>query len=190
MHPFEEDAIENLQNLRNHIHLTRMLTDGDVSTKFNRQFVEDMLRLYYVTINQAEMNHWYYDEQNPCLRELDDDAYSTTEKQQICSRKEHNTDKIILACIDMFYGKTITEKNKFFLNKLSNTKNLNTKCFTDEMGKWLYFEGAHFRTEKAYQDALNNLNKKLQPYLPRESDLLQQIADRIKYYHKLFNSVE
>ncbi len=110
VHPFEEVAIETLQNLRNHIHLTRTLIDGDKSVRFNKQFVEDMLRLYYVTINQAEMNYWYYDESQPCLRKLDGDAYKTTENQQNHARKEYYTNKIILACIDIFYKKPITEK--------------------------------------------------------------------------------
>lgn len=187
VHPFEEEAIEQLQNLRNHIHFTRTLIDGDKSIKFNKQFVEDMLRLYYVTINQAEMNYWYYNEEHPCLRELDGDEYKITEEQQKHSRKEYYTNKIILACIDIFYKKPITEKNDYFLQRLSKTKFIDTKNFVDEMGKWLYYEGAHFRTEEKYQDALKYFKDNLQPYLPQESDLLSQIDERINYYYKLFN---
>lgn len=187
VHPFEEEAIEHLQNLRNHIHLTRTLIDGDKSVKFNKQFVEDMLRLYYVTINQAEINHWYYDKSQPCLRELDEDGYKATNEQQECARKEYYINKIMLACIDIFYKKPITEKNKYFLRHLSKTENIDSHSFTDEMGKWLYYEGAHFRTEEQYQEALKNFRDNLQPYLPQDRNLMEQIDERINYYHKLFN---
>lgn len=187
VHPFEEEAIERLQNLRNHIHLTRTLIDGDKSVKFNKQFVEDMLRLYYVTINQAEMNYWYYDEPKPCLRELDGDAYKTTEEQQKGMRKEYYTNKIILACIDIFYKKPITEKNEYFLRRLSKPKDMDANSFADEMGKWLYYEGAHFRTEEQYQEALKYFRDSLQPYLSQESAMLSQVDERRKFYHQLFN---
>lgn len=187
IHPFEGVAIETLQNLRNHIHLTRTLIDGDKSVNFNKQFVEDMLRLYYVTINQAEMNYWYYEEAQPCLREFDGDAYQTTQKQQKLSRQEYHTNKLILACIDIFYKEPITDKNDYFLQRLSKTKDIDTRTFIDEMGKWLYYEGAHFRTEEQYQESINYFKSSLKPYLPQNSNLLAQIDERISYYNKLFN---
>ena len=186
VHPFEEVAIDHLQNLRNHIHLTRTLIDGDKSVKFNKQFVEDMLRLYYVTINQAEMNYWYYNEQQPCLRELDGDAYLSTEEQQKVTQKEYITNNIALACIDIFYKVPITEKNEYFLQYLSKEKYFDAKSLSDEVGKWLYYEGAHFRTEEQYQEALKQFNYTLLHYLPQESDLLSQIDKRRNHYDKLF----
>lgn len=185
--PFEEEAIAALQNLRNHIHLTRTLLDGDKSTKFNKQFVEDMLRLYYVTINQAEMNHWYYNESQPCLRELDGDGYVLTKEQQKYDRKEYYTNKISFACIDLFYKKPITEKNEQFLLHLSKPKDLDIKDLADEMGKWLYYAGAHFRTEEKYQEALKYFRDNLQPYLSPKIDLLSQIDERMNFYYKLYN---
>ncbi len=187
VHPFEEDAIENLKNLRNHIHLTRTLIDGNKSFKFNLQFVEDMLRLYYVTINQAEMNHWYYDEPKPCLRELDGNGYDVTENQQKIALTEYYTNKIIFACIDVFCNKPVTEKNEHYLRHLSITKCFDTERLTDELGKWLYYESAHFRAEKEYQEALKHFGTKLRPYLPQGSDLLSQIDNRKNYYYSLFN---
>lgn len=186
VHPFEEVAIDHLQNLRNHIHLTRSLIDGDKSVKFNKQFVEDILRLYYVTINQAEMNYWYYDEPHPCLRELDGNAYLSTEKQQKVAHKEYYTNNVILACIDIFYKKPVTESNAYFLRYLSKAKDIATKSLADEMGKWLYYEGAHFRTEEQYQEALKHFNDNLLPYLPQESDLLFQIEERRIHYERQF----
>lgn len=187
VHPFEEVAIQKLQNLRNHIHLTRTLIDGDKSINFNKQFVENMLRLYYVTINQAEMNSWYYDETQPCLKELDGDVYNITDEQQKSAREDYHTIKIILACIDIFHKKPITEKNEYFLQCLSKTKNINIKNFIDEMGQWLYVEGAHSRTEEEYQNALKYFRDNLKPYLPQNSDILSQIDERMHYYYKLYN---
>ena len=133
------------------------------------------------------MNYWYYNEEHPCLRELDGDEYKITEEQQKHSRKEYYTNKIILACIDIFYKKPITEKNDYFLRYLSKAKDLDTQSFIDEMGKWLYYEGAHFRTEEQYQDAIKYFKDNIKPYLPQKSNLLSQIDVRINYYYKLFN---
>lgn len=186
--PFEEEAIETLQDLRNHIHLTKTLIDGDKSIKFNKQFVEEMLRIYYVTINQAEMHHWYYKEEQPCLRELDGDGYVLTKEQQEYDRKEYYTNKIILACIDLFYKKPITEKNEQILFHLSKPKDLDIEGLADEMGKWLYYAGAHFRTEEKYQEALKYFRDNLQHYLSPKNDLLFQIDERRNYYYKILNS--
>ncbi|MBD5131310.1 MAG: hypothetical protein HDT28_01755 [Clostridiales bacterium] len=188
VHPFEEIAIEELQNLRNHIHLTRVLSDGNKATKFNKQFVEDMLRLYYVTINQAEMNAWYYSEANPCLRDMDGDSYEINRKQQQQERERYYTDKTILALIDIFYEKQINEKNAYFLSLLSNSKVLNVEYLIDDIGKWLYYEGAHFRTEESYQEAIKKFYLAISKYAPNYN-WAAKIESQRKYYQKFFNVV-
>ena len=45
VHPFEKEEIEELQQLRNHIHLTRTVTDEVDRKIFDKDFVENMLRL-------------------------------------------------------------------------------------------------------------------------------------------------
>ena len=186
VHPFEEVAIEQLQRLRNHIHLTRVLADGNKSTKFNRQFVEDVLRLYYVSINQAEMNAWYYNEDKPCLRDMDDNSYNVNCQQQQSMRKSYYTDKTLLVLVDLFYKKPINENNAYFLASLSDDKILDIEYLADEMGKRLYYESAHYRTEVSYQEAIDRLYNAIQDYAPK-SNLPEQIEDKMKYYHKFFN---
>lgn len=186
VHPFEEIAIEQLQNLRNHIHLTRVLSDGNQATKFNKQFVEDMLRLYYVTINQAEMNSWYYNEASPCLRDMDGDSYEINRKLQQQERERYYTDKTILALIDMFYEKPINEKNSHFLGFLSNFRALNVEYLIDNIGKWLYYEGAHFRTEESYQEAIKKFYLEISKYASN-CNLGEKIETKRKYYQRLFN---
>lgn len=186
VHPFEEVAIEQLQRLRNHIHLTRVLADGNKAIKFNRQFVEDVLRLYYVTINQAEMNAWYYNEDKPCLRDMDGNSYNANCQQQQSMRKSYYTDKTILALIDLFYKKPINENNAYFLKSLSDDKILDVERLVDEMGKWLYFAGAHYRTEESYQEAIDRLYNAILDYAPN-SNFAEHIEDKRKYYHKFFN---
>lgn len=188
VHPFEEIAIEQLQNLRNHIHLTRVLSDGNKATKFNQQFVEDMLRLYYVTINQAEMNVWYYNEDNPCLRDMDGNAYEISKNQQRHERERYCTDKTILALIDLFYDKPLNEQNTYFLRLLSTSKALNRDYLVDDIGKWLYYEGAHFRTEESYQEALNKFYLSVDEYAPN-SNWSAKIEDKRKHYQRIFNAV-
>lgn len=188
VHPFEEIAIEQLQNLRNHIHLTRVLSDGNQATKFNKQFVEDMLRLYYVTINQAEMNAWYYSETNPCLRDMDGDSFETNQKQQQQERERYYTDKTIFALFDLFYEKPLNEKNAYFLGLLSNSKLLDAECLIDNIGKWLYYEGAHYRTGESYQEAINKFYIAIDEYAPNRN-WGKKIEAKRKYYQQLFNAI-
>jgi len=187
VHPFEEIAIEQLQNLRNHIHLTRILADGDKSTQFNKQFVEDMMRLYYVTINQSEMNDWYYSEIKPCLRDMDGNSYEYNSKQQQHERKRYYTEKTILALIDVFYEKPLYETNVYFLGLLSNSKTLDAEYLIDDIGKWLYYEGAHFRTEESYQEAIRKFYLVVSKY-SSTYNWSERIEAKREYYRQMFNS--
>lgn len=80
VHPFERNTIEELQHLRNHVHLTRTITDEVDPKIFDKTFVENMLRLYYVTLNQLNSCNWYFSETNPCLKEMDEDEYESTRR--------------------------------------------------------------------------------------------------------------
>ena len=186
VHPFEKEGIEELQQLRNHIHLTRTITDEVDRKIFDKDFVENMLRLYYVTLNQLDLCNWYFSETTPCLKEMDEDGYKTTDQQRKRDRKEYFTQKLLGVCYTIFYHKPLNVKDKKRLTRLKTMKDIGQKNLADSLGRFLYYEGIHFRTEEAYVAALETFFGNLKEYLSPESKLIEEIKDQIIYLRNLY----
>lgn len=188
--PFEMEAIEEMQELRNHIHLTRTLIDGDKSDKFNKQFVDKMLRLYYVTLNLLEINQWYFQEYKPCIKELDSSAYEDSKQGRIKDYQRYISDNVSYSTSDIFYNKPISEENQRILKKLINDKNFDINAMSDYIGRWLYYESSRFLSEEEYNNAVNNYFNKLKEYISPDSKLIEKIVERKLYYFNLFKAEE
>ena len=145
--PDEMETIEKLQQMRNDIHFS-FGKAGEELEKYDRQYVENMQRLYYVTLNQLELTkRWYLLEECACLRELDEDAYEQTEKQNKNERKRHVSDVISYMTSILLHEEEIPENKKDILKKLSFKDNYDEDSLVDYVGRWLYFEKAHFKSE-------------------------------------------
>lgn len=177
--PFEQEAIEYLQHLRNHIHLTRSAINSDKVNKFDIKFVADMLRLYYVTLNQImSLLDFYFDKENPCLFELDEHGYEGTQKITITEMQSHNTYKIINSCRGLFYKQPILfREDSERLKKLKNEKNIDVDEFVTSLGRLLYYEGAHFKTEDDFKNAVEEFFTILKFYLSKNSNIIERIKE-------------
>ena len=190
VHPFEKEEIEELQQLRNHIHLTRTVTDEVDRKIFDKDFVENMLRLYYVTLNQLDLCNWYFSETAPCLKEMDEDGYKATVQQRERDRKEYFTQKLLGVCYTIFYHKPLNIKDKKRLTRLKTMKDIDQKNLADSLGRFLYYEGIHFRTEEAYVAAIETFLGNLKKFLSTESKLIEEIKERMKYYQNQYRGSE
>ena len=190
VHPFEKEEIEELQQLRNHIHLTRTVTDGVDRKIFDKDFVENMLRLYYVTLNQLDLCNWYFSETAPCLKEMDEDGYESTDQYQVWDRREYFTQKVFNACHAFFYHEPLNTKDKKRLTRLKTMKDIDQKNLADSLGRFLYYEGIHFRTEEAYVAAIETFLGNLKKFLSTESKLIEEIKERMKYYQNQYRGSE
>lgn len=186
VHPFEKEEIEELQQLRNHIHLTRTVTDGVDRKIFDKDFVENMLRLYYVTLNQLDLCNWYFSETAPCLKEMDEDGYKATVQQRERDRKEYFTQKLLGVCYTIFYHKPLNIKDKKRLTRLKTMKDIDQRNFADSLGRFLYYEWIHYRTDDAYAAAIETFFGDLKEYLSPESKLIEEIKERMKYYQNQY----
>ena len=186
--PFEMEWIEELQQLRNHVHLALTILDGYKSEKFNKDYVESMLRLYYVTLNQLELNQWHLGKDHACLKELDENSYKETAKRNKLEAKRYVSDEIIYLTFNLFYDREIPEYRQKILRKLSSKENYEEERVTDWIGQWLYFAGAHFRSDIDYQNATEKYYNKLMTYLPSDSNLIEKIKQRVKYYQDLYRN--
>lgn len=188
VHPYEMEAIEELQHLRNHVHLTRTLTD-DVDPKvFDKIFVEDMLRLYYVTLNQFISCYWYFGKTAPCLKKMDEDGYENTNQYQKCDIKEYFTQKLFDTCYTLFQHKPLNSRDKKRLIRLKAMRDIDEKDLSNYLGRFLYYEGIHYRTEEEYKKAIETFFKELKIYLSTESKFIEEIKQQMQYYKKLYNT--
>ena len=190
VHPFEKEGIEELQQLRNHIHLTRTVTDGVDRKIFDKDFVENMLRLYYVTLNQLDLCNWYFSETAPCLKEMDEDGYKATVQQRERDRKEYFTQKLLGVCYTIFYHKPLNIKDKKRLTRLKTMKDIDQRNFADSLGRFLYYEWIHYRTDDAYAAAIETFLGNLKNFLSTESKLIEEIKERMKYYQNQYRGSE
>lgn len=188
--PFEQEGIEDLQHLRNHIHLTRAAINSDKANNFNIKFVEDILRLYYVTLNQIVLlSDFYFDKESPCLFELDEHGYEETQKMAIKEIQSYNTYKILNSCMSLFYKRPLLlRKDSERLNKLKNEKNIDINEFVTSLGRLLYYEGAHYKTEDDFKNALEEFFKILKSYLSKDSNIIESIKEVMEKNRKFNNA--
>lgn len=190
VHPFESEAIDELQQLRNHIHLTRAATEEFDPKIFDKTFVENMLRLYYVSLNQLDSCNWYFRETAPCIKEMDEEKYECTKQYQGWIKKEFFTNQVFNTCHALFYHKPLNAKDKKRLTRLKTMKDIDEKDLANSLGKFLYYEGIHYRTEEAYATAIKTFFDELKKHISYESKLIEGIKASMQYYQKLFNISE
>lgn len=190
VHPFEKEEIEELQQLRNHIHLTRTVTDGVDRNIFDKDFVENMLRLYYVTLNQLDLCNWYFSETAPCLKEMDEDGYKTTDQQRERDKKAYFTQRVFNACYALYNHSPLNRRDIKQLARLKAMKDIDQKNLADSLGRFLYYEWIHYRTDDAYVAALETFLGNLKNFLSTESKLIEEIKERMKYYQNQYRESE
>ena len=74
--------------------------------------------------------------------------------------------------------------------RLKTMKDIDEKDLANSLGKFLYYEGIHYRTEEAYATAIKTFFDELKKYISFESKLIEGIKASMQYYQKLFNISE
>ena len=74
--------------------------------------------------------------------------------------------------------------------RLKTMKDIDQKDLADSLGKFLYYEGIHFRTESAYVAAIETFWGNLKKFLSTESKLIEEIKGRMKYYQNQYRGSE
>lgn len=184
---FEMTAIEELQSLRNYIHVTRCISEGDCSEKFNYQYVDNMLRLYYVALNQLELNNWFFEHENNCIKYLDQNGYEDTRKNRIADNKRYIATKVMYMVDELFYNKALSETDKNILRKLCSANNYDKNSLSEFLGRWLYYEQAHFHLENEYKKSVNSFYDKLKKYLQQAQSLVVGVEEVRRKYCTLYS---
>ena len=69
-------------------------------------------------------------------------------------------------------------------------KDIDQKDLADSLGKFLYYEGIHYRTEETYVAAIETFLGNLKKSLSTESQLIEEIKERMKYYQNQYRGSE
>ncbi len=164
-------TIKDLKNKRNFIHLLQLTNTDSESFIFNKDYVEDVLRLYYVTLNQADLCEWYLGEKTACLKELDENGYEYSLAQNKREKGDYLAQKIIYACVG--WSKDPKKDLQLLQDKL-----VNFQMVIDFLGQWIYFKGATFQKEEKYSQYLKELYNLINSYAPYEPNLTAKIEER------------
>ena len=186
--PQDESGIEKLSHLRNHIHLTRINSDGDKSAEFTLSFVDNMLRLFYVTLNQLDKAKEYFNTQIACHKNFDNNSFDKTKALNDNNRKDYYTWKIIGAFFHIINNISLTENDKYYLDQLnlSTSEICNYDVVIDHIGHKLYYIKRDFKSDEQYDRELSRILDTFQQWAPNKSTLISDIKKKKDYYFKLF----
>ena len=76
------------------------------------------------------------------------------------------------------------------LARLKTMKDIAPKDLADSLGRFLYYEGIHFRTEAAYVAAIETFLGNLKKFLSTESKLIEEIKEQMNYYQNQYRGSE
>lgn len=163
------NRLDSLRDARNYIHLSKYLGKARIR-EFDKAFVIDVLPFYYDAINQFELCKWYFENDNLCLKELDENGYEDSEKLNIESLKQFYSFKIMMLFNKLFYQQEISLNDEFVLKKLREKDNANYEEIAKYYARALYFENVHFLDEKEHKKAVDDFCKRVECF--SQSNLL------------------
>ena len=121
---YEKSEIEQLNDLRNYIHISKYMEKKRQAVIFDQAFVEKLLSQYYEIYYQLCNTDWYINSESQCLKELDDNGYEMTEKMN-----ENDLESFLnLKCYDLLCrlvdNEKMNESDEWFLLKAKEIKNI------------------------------------------------------------------
>ena len=86
-------------------------------------------------------------------------------------------------CVKLFWNKPLSKDDLHFLSDLNKGKTkyhqFDVDLFVGYLGMWLFHEGIHYRTEDAYNKAMDAFFKKLLKYIPNNPGLINLLKNKI-----------
>lgn len=77
--PEKMSVIIKLLEKRNYIHLSKYISDKNENIVFNKEFVLDLLEIYDDCIFQFDLNEWFFENEENCLKKLDENGFEFTQ---------------------------------------------------------------------------------------------------------------
>ena len=175
--------LRELASSRNHVHLFKQITSETPS--FSRIEIEECLRLFYDTLDQLSLIYDYcFRITDTCLKQLDENRYNDTLSMLKREYRDNHSFHAYSTCVKLFWDKRLSKEDKYYLADLnegkSNYHQFDVELFIGYLGMWLFREGIHYRTDDAYNQAMEAFFEKLRKYLPDNEDLITLLKERIK----------
>ena len=172
--PTRIEKIYELIDLRNYIHISKNIAYEDKSDRFNKEYVECMLDLYYDSINQYNLNEWYFTNENLCLKILDENGYEETEKLNVKFIKNHFSFQIIQLYFDLFNGEDLDDEKKNTLSKLRDSKFVDKEEIANFFNEMLKRDEIRYENNiEGYKTRLLRFNKIIDKYSGENNFILK-----------------
>lgn len=160
--PFEEDAIEELKDIRNYIHISKYLEETNDNHLFDKEFVEKLLQIFYVFINQIAVFP-FSKELDLCISQVDCDGYEETGLMNKKDKLNHNTQRIYCSLNNLLDNKPQKTDCKF-LKLLNDNCNYNIKELSRLIGMSLYYSQRRYENDEKFEFAKSDFLAKIQRY--------------------------
>ena len=118
INPKYEDELDFLIEMRNYIHLSKYIEEGNEKLKFDREFVEKLLDYYCEVLDQFNLNAWYFLNEEKCLKVLDEDGYQSTKRFNENERDMFYSQKLALLLEKVYWKKDFEERDIHLIEKL------------------------------------------------------------------------
>ena len=181
-------SLLEIKNERNYVHLFKQTTDTSFVPVFDRKSIDEGLELFYETISQCSLlDDYFFQIPDACIKERDGDCYN---ENKLFLEKEYShkySFNAYSACIKLFWGEQLTKDEQHYLSSIKEraTDHFDPNLFVKLLGLWLFYKGAHYKTDEAYQQAIKDFFNRLKKYIPTSGSLIKQLKEEInKNYSK------
>ncbi len=116
------ESIKRITDLRNYIHISKYMEEKKQDIIFDKELVIKLLDFYYTLLSQYEVNYFYFNNQNSCLKELDENEYDNT----LVNNKKNDTMYYEMSLRNVFdkivYNEKLNEDDKWVLSNLNKKR--------------------------------------------------------------------
>lgn len=175
VNPETRNKIEKLIDLRNYIHLSKYLEEEKQQLVFDKNYVCELLDEYYDFSYQYKLCEWYFNNEELCLKKLDDDGFKTTKQMDQCNIDNYYTLKLYNVCIKILHNQAIDDDDKWLLNQLGNTDFKNREGLIESLANYIY----HYECYASSQDKTSRLYDILNHY-PKGKAIAKELIERTK----------
>ena len=155
------DDIYKLNDLRNYVHLSKAIYNGNKDDLFTKKYVETMLGYYYEMLDQLNLCGFYFESDNACLKDLDDNGFNSTTKQMSQDLELMYLMKAYGIMEKVFFRKELSNEDKWILIKICDVKFVKQDKLVKLIADSIIYYNRFFKTDGEYEaakiDFLNSL---------------------------------
>lgn len=159
--PTQIDELKRLNDLRNYVHISKIIGDGSGDVSFEKEYVEKMLFYYYEFLDQLDVCDFYFEDDQACLKILDNDGMDFTELQIRNGNKTYYLLRMFSIVPKLLSNEALSDDDSWTLKMLNDAKNVDEDGLSEYIKKELFYARRYFDSEKDYRTAKEAFRKRI-----------------------------